>query len=93
VRYLAQRRWGETARRERAMPHRIYHHIAGFFARWPCPSAMKGHDMKLAAFVPSDSAWPVLTLVVTALLTSTALTVTVVASLCVRQGAIDATDR
>jgi len=45
---------------------------------------MKGHNMKLAAFLRSDGVWPVLILVFTALLASTALAVIAVAILCTR---------
>jgi hypothetical protein len=45
---------------------------------------MNGHNMKLAAFLRSDGVWPVLILVFTALLASTALAVIAVAILCAR---------
>ena len=65
-------------------PTGTYHHIAGFFARWTVPFSHRGHNMKLAAFLRSDGVWPVLILVFTALLASTALAVIAVAILCTR---------
>ena len=83
--YLAQRRWGVTARYERAMPHRnLSPHRWVFRPLDRALQPLKGHNMKLAAFLRSDGVWPVLILVFTALLASTALAVIAVAILCAR---------